>query len=70
MKTRWIVFVAVVLGVMIVNSALAQTYVWKKYDDFNSGVINPDKWHIDNSCASISIGTWEGQIRTPTWLPE
>ncbi len=55
MKTRWIVFVAVVLGVMIVNSALAQTYVWKKYDDFNSGVINPDKWQIDNSCASISI---------------
>ena len=55
MKTRWIVFVAVVLGVMIVNSVSAQTYVWKKYDDFNSGVIDPQKWDIDSSSATISI---------------
>jgi hypothetical protein len=55
MKTRWILFIVAFLGVMIANSISAQTYIWKKYDDFNSGVINPDKWLIDNSCASISI---------------
>jgi len=41
--------------VVIVSSVSAQTYVWKKYDDFSSGVINPDRWWIDNSSAFISI---------------
>jgi hypothetical protein len=47
--------VSISLGVMIVNSVYAQTYVWKKYDDFNSGVIDTNKWDIDNSSATISI---------------
>ena len=55
MKPRWILLALVFLGVIIVNSVYAQTYAWKKYDDFNSGVIDPNKWDIDNSSATISI---------------
>jgi hypothetical protein len=55
MRTGLILFVAFVVGVLIVNSVSAQTYVWKKYDDFNSGVIDTNKWDIDNSSAAISI---------------
>jgi hypothetical protein len=55
MKTLWVLLVLVFLGVMIVNSVYAQTYVWKKYDDFNSGLIDTNKWDIDNSSATISI---------------
>ena len=55
MKTKWVLLVSVVLGVMIVNSVYAQTYRWVKYDDFNSGVINPNKWTIDDSSAEITI---------------
>jgi len=55
MKTRWILFVAVFLGVAIVSSVSAQTYVWKKYDDFNSGAIDTNKWDTDASSAVISI---------------
>jgi hypothetical protein len=55
MKTRWWLFVLVFLGVFIANSAYAQTYIWKKYDDFSSGVIDITKWDIDDSSATITI---------------
>jgi len=58
MKTRgglFVLVVSVVLGILIANSIHAQTYVWKKYDDFNSGVINTNKWDIDDSSATITI---------------
>lgn len=28
---------------------------WQLYDDFNSGQLDPQKWEIDNSSASISV---------------
>jgi hypothetical protein len=55
MNTRWVLLVSVFLGVMIVNSAYAQVYQWMPYDNFNSGVIDPKKWDIDSSSATISI---------------
>ncbi len=55
MKRGWVLLVSVFLSVMIVNSAHAQTYAWTKYDDFNSGVINLNKWIIDDSSAEITI---------------
>lgn len=55
MKTRWGLFVLIFLGVLIANSVYAQTYVWKPYDNFNSGVIDPNKWDIDDSSATITI---------------
>jgi hypothetical protein len=48
-------FVLVFLGVLIANSVYAQTYIWKKYDNFNLGVIDPKKWDIDDSSATITI---------------
>jgi hypothetical protein len=66
MKTRWVLLVSVFLGVMIVNSVYAQTYVWKKYDDFNSGVIDLNKWEIDNTSATISIENGKAKfVHTP-----
>jgi hypothetical protein len=65
-KTRWVLLVSVFLGVMIVNSVYAQTYVWKKYDDFNSGVIDLNKWEIDNTSATISIENGKAKfVHTP-----
>jgi hypothetical protein len=28
---------------------------WQLYDDFNSGQIDPNKWEIDDSCATITV---------------
>jgi len=55
MKTRWGFLILFFLGVLIANSVYAQTYVWKPYDNFSSGVIDPNKWDIDDSSATITI---------------
>ena len=28
---------------------------WQLYDDFSSGSLDPAKWHVDDSCGSISV---------------
>jgi hypothetical protein len=75
MKKRWGLFVLVFLGVLIVNSVYAQTYVWKKYDDFKSSVIDTNKWYIDDSSATISIENGKAKFvhnggfpGDPAWL--
>jgi hypothetical protein len=66
MKVRWVLLVSVFLSVMIVNSVCAQTYVWKKYDDFSSGVIDLNKWEVDNTSATISIENGKAKfVHTP-----
>jgi hypothetical protein len=39
-----------------ISLAPAEVYAgWELYDNFNSGVINPDLWDIDDSSATISV---------------
>ncbi len=52
MKKAVLILVLVMLWAI---PAYSQTYQWVKYDDFSSGVINPDKWTVDSSSAIITV---------------
>lgn len=50
---RFITFTILIICILSINS---KSYAdWELYDDFESGVINTDKWHIDESSADIEI---------------
>ena len=53
-------FILVSLTIIVTLSLLsvegyAGSLEWRKYDNFNSGVIDPDRWDVDDSSADISI---------------
>ena len=55
-----LLFILVSLTIIVTLSLLsvegyAGSLEWRKYDNFNSGVIDPDRWDIDSSSADISI---------------
>ena len=41
--------------VVAISLASAEVYAgWQLYDNFNSGIIDPARWNIDDSCATIT----------------
>jgi len=79
MKKTICFFSAVIFALIFITTAHGQmgagSRSWKLYDDFSSGLIDPTKWSVDQSSATITVENGmakfvhlAGLANDPSWL--